>query len=226
MLAAAGKADLGSLLRELQTTPVDDIRDDLEGLNPELEQAQALVEADPGNPEAHLQLASAYEAAGMMPESTREYARAGEIFLNEDRIFESAKAISEAFRIQGVPLRADENLINLATRVLFLAAPLENSLDIFHLVSQHVPRWDRLKILEARRLIFAGELERADAILGEALEQNPGDVYAQTISAEWNQAKGLNERAGRIVERLLEESDLLPDWLREHLLHFQASVAP
>ena len=79
-------------------------------------------------------------------------------------------------------------------------------------------------MLEARRLIFKGEYDRAQRILDGALASDQENFLAKAIQAELLNAQGELEAASTLIAEIVNQPGIYP-WLRDHLHALEEEIS-
>ena len=83
-------------------------------------------------------------------------------------------------------------------------------------VNQLYPEWPPLPVLNARSLLYLGELDAAKVLIDRALQAAPEDPIANAVKIDGLRLTGELEEARVATAQLLERKPLAP-WLVEHL---------
>ena len=186
----------------------EDIRD------PGVLAARATSAANPNDPVAHFALAEAEARAGFPLAASREYRKAGELFLRSEANLPAAEAFLKAILNAGGPEEAGAELIDEALRAFFLAGGDDprGTLESLDTLEREYPDWSPLPSLEARAHIALGEMPRARELIDKALERDPNDALALAVQAEWLRKSGDGDGA-RASAEAAKATGALPPWL-------------
>jgi serine/threonine protein kinase/tetratricopeptide (TPR) repeat protein len=188
-----------------------------------IEEAEKIVAERPDDPDAHLQLAEAYHAEGMIQKAVDQYLEAGSILMDQKRFEDSVNALNEAIVLQGGLKDADRGTLENVEKKLFLSASDNGMVPMYQSMANRYPNWDMLKVCEARSYIYLGQMDRAEFILDEILSNSPDNLLANAVGAELAFLKGMNEEALSQILTLLNKPNL-PEWLREHLQKLEREI--
>ena len=169
------------------------------------------------NPSDHLARAVAWVEQGEVDKASSEYVIAGEMFLQGGEPVRAAGALIEATMLVGELDRdQDRKLVSLLTQALFFSAAYDDIDQLTDAFPSVDTRFPVLRVLEARRLIFAGDYDRAQRILDGALANDQENFLAKAIQAELLNAQGEVEDASALISEIVNQPGIYP-WLRDHL---------
>jgi tRNA A-37 threonylcarbamoyl transferase component Bud32/streptogramin lyase len=176
--------------------------------------ARATLAATPDDPAARFALAEAESRAGFPMAPSREYRKAGELFLRVDASLPAAEALLKAVLNAGGPEEAGSDLVDEALRAAFMAGSKEpqGALALLEPMIAEYPDWPPLPSLQAHAHIAMEEMPRARELIDKALAQDPNDALALTVQAEWLRASGDGAGARRSAEAA-KATGTLPAWL-------------
>ena len=169
------------------------------------------------NPSDHLARAVAWVEQGEVDKASSEYVIAGEMFLQVGEPVRAAGALIEATMLMGeLDREQDRKLVSLLTQALFFSAAYDEIDQLADLFPSADTRYPVLRVLEARRLIFTGDYDRAQRILDGALASDQENLLAKAIQAELLNAQGEVEDASALISEIVNQPGIYP-WLRDHL---------
>ena len=176
--------------------------------------ARATLAAIPDDPAAHFALAEAEARAGFPVIASREYRKAGELFLRADASLPAAEAFLKAVLTAGGPEEAGSDLVEEALRAAFMAGGKEpqGALALLEPLIAEYPAWPPLPSLQAHANIAMGEMPRARELIDKALAQDPNDALALAVQAEWLRESG-DEAGARRSAEAAKATGSLPAWL-------------
>ena len=185
-----------------------------EARDPGVLAARATLASSPDDPAAHFALAEAEARAGFPLAASREYRKAGDLFIRTRTSLPAAEAYMKAILYAGGPEKADADLIDSALRATFLAGSEEPpaTLVLLEQAVAEYPEWPPLPSLEAHAHIAQGDLGRARELIDKAFERDPKDSLALAVQAEWAKKSGDGQGARRAVEAA-RATGKLPAWL-------------
>ncbi len=185
-----------------------------EARDPGVLAARATLASSPEDPAARFALAEAEARAGFPLAASREYRKAGDLFMRTRASLPAAEAYMKAILHAGGPERADAELIDSALRAAFLAGSDEpdGTLRLLKQAVAEYPEWPPLPSLEAHANIALGEMARARELIDKALARDPNDALALAIQAEWMKKSGDGPGARRSAEAA-RATGTLPSWL-------------
>ena len=183
-----------------------------------------IVELTDG-PAAHLERGAALVEDGKLEEASKEYMIAGELFLQFDQPVNAAGALLQATILHGeLDRENDRKLISLLTQALFYSAPYDEIDQLSDAFPSIDARFPVLHVLEARRLIFTGDHERAQRILDDALARDQENYLAKAVQAELLYAQGEFGEAGALINEITNQPGIYP-WLRDHLHALEENIS-
>ena len=184
--------------------------------NPTVRQARAAVEADPENPQAHLDLAIALREAGLAGPAEEQFVAAGDLYRQEQRYPEAAQAYSMAVDHRGGSATNAPGLVDRLMESLFLGAETEATWAVVNDLRQRYPDWDVLLPVAARSLVQQDRVAQAMELVNATLANKPNDPVALAVLAEINIRDNKPDQAREHIERALGQP-ILPEWLRLYL---------
>ena len=183
-----------------------------------------IVEPTDG-PAAHLERGAALVEDGKLEEASKEYMIAGELFLQFDQPVNAAGALLQATILHGeLDRENDRKLISLLTQALFYSAPFDEIDQLSDAFPSIDARFPVLHVLEARRLIFTGDHERAQRILDDALARDQENYLAKAVQVELLYAQGEFGEAGALINEITNQPGIYP-WLRDHLHALEENIS-
>jgi tetratricopeptide (TPR) repeat protein len=142
---------------------------------------------------------------------------AGEMFLQVGEPVKAAGALIEASMLMGeLDREQDRKLISLLTQALFFSAAYDEIDQLADSFPNVDARYPVLRVLEARRLIFTGDYDKAQRILDGAMASDQENFLAKAIQAELLNAQGEFEAASALISEIVNQPGIYP-WLRDHL---------
>jgi tetratricopeptide (TPR) repeat protein len=170
-----------------------------------LDEEPAIVDdVSEGNGFAHLQRAQTFAENGNDQAAAKQYLLAGEKFLEEGMPFDASKALVQGIMLLGGPdAAASKPQLGLLAEALYFSVPHEEFDSFIAELKGLGPRWPFLHLLEARSFILDGEYARAERIIQEALDREPGTLLVSTLLAELNIAQENYSEALSIIEETL-----------------------
>jgi predicted nucleic acid-binding protein len=79
-------------------------------------------------------------------------------------------------------------------------------------------------VLEARRLIFTGDHEKAQRILDDALARDQENYLTKAVQVELLYAQGEFGEAGALINEITNQPGIYP-WLRDHLHALEENIS-
>jgi DNA-binding beta-propeller fold protein YncE/predicted Ser/Thr protein kinase len=185
-----------------------------EARDPGVLAARATLASSPDDPAARFALAEAEARAGFPLAASREYRKAGDLFMRTRASLPAAESYLKAILHAGGPEKADAELIDSSLRATFMAGSEEAAATLV-LLGQAVavyPEWPPLPSLEAHAYIAQGDMTRARELIDKALERDPKDGLALAVQAEWLKATGDAAGARRSAEAA-RATGTLSEWM-------------
>lgn len=185
--------------------------------DPRVLAARATVAADPENPEAQIELARSWAAAGFPRRAATVARGAAEMYREEGAFLEAAQVLTKAVSWAGGPQRVDPKSRDMLAESLFMSATSPREvLPLLAELEKNYPGWDLLPTISARVAIYNGDVGGAIAALEAALVDRPRDPLVHTVLAE---AYMLDGRRAEAREHALEARSFAenPPWLARHL---------
>jgi tRNA A-37 threonylcarbamoyl transferase component Bud32 len=185
-----------------------------EARDPGVLAARATLASSPDDPAARFALAEAEAHAGFPLAASREYHKAGDLFMRTRASLPAAESYLKAIRYAGGPEKADAELVDSALRASFLAGNEEPSgtLGLLEQAVAQYPEWPPLPSLEGHANIAKGDMGRARELIAKALKRDPNDALALAVQAEWAKKSGDGQGARRAAEAA-RATGTLPTWL-------------
>ncbi len=185
-----------------------------EARDPGMLAARATLASSPDDPAARLALAEAEARAGFPLAASREYRKAGDLFMRTRASLPAAEAYMKAIQYAGGPEKADAELIDSALHAAFLAGSEDPpaTLALLEQAVSEYPEWPPLPSLEAHAHIAQGDMNRAREMVDKALRRDPKDGMALAVQAEWLKATGDDAGARRSAEDA-KATGTLPEWM-------------
>ena len=186
--------------------------------------AWQLVNEDPDNPEAHLELAKVLAFEGELAPAKSEFARASELYIDQANYIGAADSLVEGLELMGTNPGDDFRISNMLSQALFLGAETGGMFPAIDALYELSPEWTPLEALDARSLLYVGETEVAAGILDRVLDIAPEDILANAVMIDVLHQTGDNEQALQLTNKLLQRQRT-PNWLNEHLHGYQATLS-
>jgi tRNA A-37 threonylcarbamoyl transferase component Bud32 len=193
--------------------PLGDLR---EPVDKELEITAPREFVGEQNPEQHLNQAEEFLAAGDDMAATKEFAIAGELFLEVGEYVAAVKAYNRAVEISDRPLPAQHLLIDSLTQALFLGAPEEAMLSYIEPILEEYPDWVPIQVVMARARLNSGHHDEALGMIERVLGEAPEDPLALVVLVEYYLEIGEFDEGRELISKLLS-GQRLPVWLTKHL---------
>ncbi|MCH7588734.1 MAG: serine/threonine protein kinase [Chloroflexi bacterium] len=153
----------------------------------------------------YLQRAQSFAESGNDQAAAKQYLLAGEKFLQEGMPFEASKALVQGITLLGGPdTPASKPRFGLLAAALYFSVPHEEFEPFIEELKTSGARWPFLRLLDARSFILDGEYARAERIIQDALDREPGTLLASLLLAELKIAQGNSSEALSIIEETLE----------------------
>ena len=185
--------------------------------------AWQLVNEDPDNPEAHLELAKVLAFEGDLVPAKSEFARASELYIDQANYIGAAESLVKGLELTGTSPGDDLRISNMLSQALFLGAETGGMFPAIDALYEISPEWTPLEALDARSLLYVGETEVAAGMLDRVLDTAPEDIFANAVMIDVLHQTGDNEQALQITNKLLQRPRT-PLWLNEHLHGYQATL--
>jgi thioredoxin-like negative regulator of GroEL len=182
---------------------------------PLLAQARQAADARPEDPNARLDLASAYHAREMDRQAVLELMKAGELFLVGGAYPEALRAFADALTLRGGPEGAEPAAVDLLQQAVFLGAPDEGTWETVERLLAAYPDWDPLTAAASRTLLHQDRFEEARGMAEGVLSRKPEDAVAMVALLET--LIKIGDPAAREATERARNLPRLPEWLRPHL---------
>ena len=182
------------------------------------------VSEDPGNPEAHLELAKALAIEGDLAPAKSEFTKASELYIEQANYVSAAESIVKGLELTGANPGDDLRISNILSQAMFLGAESGGVFPAIEVLYEISPEWTPLEALDARSLLFAGETEAAAGMLDHVLNAAPEDILANAVMIDVLHQTGDNEQALKLTNKLLQRPRT-PSWLGQHLQGYQAVLS-
>lgn len=186
--------------------------------------AWQVVNQNPENPEARLELAQALAAEGDAGPAKSEFTKASELYLEQGDYVGAAESLVLGLELLEANPGDDLRVSNMLSQALFLGAEsgrLFPSIDALYAIS---PDWEPLEALDARSLLFGGEQEAALGLIEGALDQSPESLLANAVMIDVLHHEGKDPQALQLTNKLLSRQRT-PPWLDAHLKGYQAVLS-
>jgi tRNA A-37 threonylcarbamoyl transferase component Bud32/tetratricopeptide (TPR) repeat protein len=182
------------------------------------------VNEDPGNPDAHLELAKALATEGDLAPAKSEFTKASELYIEQANYIGAAESLVQGFEITGASPEDDLRISNILAQALFLGAESGGMFPAIEALYAISPDWTPLEALDARSLLYVGETEVAAGMLDQVLSATPEDILANAVMIDVLHQNGENERALQLTNKLLQRQRT-PPWLDMHLQGYYAVLS-
>lgn len=185
--------------------------------DPRILAARATVEAAPTDPEARVQLAHAFAAAGFDNRAAQVLVEAAELFQQREAHVEAAKTLIEAMSY-GDGLAAEfQRVREMAIESLFKSASSPREIrPLLEEVKLAYPDWEAIAPIAARVGLFEGRNDEVVADLESLVAETPADPLTYAVLAEGYSFQGARPQALATIDLALG-GQRVPTWLREHL---------
>jgi len=178
----------------------------------------------------HLRTAVALATAGLHRDAVQEYLAAGDQFLAQKAYLQAAKIFKWLIDEIGGPSEVGFSIRDSLTEAIFMGVTLSGMDVVIAEIKADYPEWAVVPIVEARAMLFDGDIEGSaqlidNALLSDpdnALLSDPDDALAMALQAEWLIDTGKLSEAERIV-RLLSRRQL-PPWLSERVAELSVAL--
>lgn len=178
--------------------------------------AQAAVDAKPGAPEAHIQLADALLADGQPHAAAREMIKAARLFEDRRDFPMVAETSLRALEMLGGPSEADPAVLDPLSEMLFMGSESPDMRSTDEKISAAYPDWSVARAATARTYVYGIDALQARFRVNSLIESNPEDPYARAVSAELDLIQGKRDQAVSEAKATLAQGPI-PAWLRDHL---------
>ena len=182
------------------------------------------VNADPNNPAAHAELAYALAAEGDIRPARSEFAKAAELYLAQDAYVDAADVLVGGIEATNIGPGDDLRVATLLAEALFLGAETGEMLSAIEALYQLSPEWSALPALDARSLLYGGELIEATGMLESVLVNAPEDMIANAVMVDALHLAGEDQQALQLASKLLSRPRK-PPWLTEHLEQLHGALS-
>ncbi|MBN2555391.1 MAG: protein kinase [Anaerolineales bacterium] len=199
LLGAIGRARLGEALGDLSAASAAAVSMDEEAQQRADQLALEARELSVTDPEA----------------SARQYLELGDLLMARGKPVDAAKAYLSAVQVVGGMTPRIADTAEKLTHALYEGAPDARVVPLLEEIREQLPQWRAVVPLQARSLLHRGQIEAAGRFLLPYLEQNPDDLVAQVILAEYYLMNGDREQAELLLQDMSEQP--LPEWLQTHV---------
>ncbi len=201
------------------------LRDSFEG-RPQgaIPSARQLVNDDPKNPEAHLELAKALATEGDLAPAKSEFMKASELYIEQANYVSAAESLVTGLELTEASPGDDLRISNILSQALFLGAESGGMFPAIDALYEISPEWTPLEALDARSLLYEGQAGVAEGMLNRVLKASPEDILANAVMVDVLHQSGNNEEALQLTNKLLQRPRT-PLWLNEHLHGYQATLS-
>ena len=186
--------------------------------------AWQLVNNDPNNPEAHLELAKALATEGDLAPAKSEFMKASELYMEQANYVSAAESLVTGLELTEASPGDDLRISNILSQALFLGAESGGMFPAIDALYEISPEWKPLEALDARSLLYVGQAGEAEGILGRVLEASPEDILANAVMVDVLHQSGNYEEALQLTNKLLQRPRT-PPWLNEHLHGYQTTLS-
>jgi tetratricopeptide (TPR) repeat protein len=168
------------------------------------------------SPEEHIGRAEELLSEGHPEEAHSEFFIAGNQFLERGDFIPAVETYLRAYEVSDKPIEDQRHLWESLTEALFLGAHGEDMLPFIEGIVERYPDWGIAKIALARSLLGTPRNEESLHWIEEVLHNNPDNIYALAVKAEYNFIHDNVDKGQGIIEELLGRKGL-PSWLVDHL---------
>jgi len=169
-----------------------------------------------------LRTAEALATAGLHRDAVQEFLAAGEQLLAQKAYLQAAKVFIWLTDEIGGPSEVGFNIRDSLTEAIFLGVTLSGMDEVIADIKADYPEWAVVSIVEARAMLFDGDIESSAQLIDNALLSDPDDALALALQAEWLIDTGKIIEAERIL-RLLSRRQL-PPWLSERVAELSVDL--
>jgi serine/threonine-protein kinase len=177
--------------------------------------ARRAVESQPDDPQARLNLAAAYHAAGMDRLAIDELVKAGRMFVASGAYVDAIRAFADAATLRGGLEAGDPAVVDSFQQAVFFGAPDRGTWDAVNRLLDVYPPWDPLLAAASRTRLFQDRHDEARAMAQDVLSRNPVDPVAMASLLEIYITTG--DAAAADTARRASDLPAVPDWLRLRL---------
>ncbi len=168
------------------------------------------------SPEEHLGRAEVLLSEGQPEEAHREFFIAGNQFLERGDFIPAVETYLRAYDVSDKPIDEQRQLWESLTEALFLGAHGEDVFPFVEGIAEKYPDWGIAKIALARALLDSQRHKESLRLIEEVLQNNPDNIYALAVQAEYFIIHDDVDRGHGMIEELLGRKGL-PSWLVDHL---------
>jgi serine/threonine protein kinase len=155
-------------------------------------------------------------SVGNPEEAYKELFIAGNQFLERGDFIPAAQTFLRAYEIAEKPADEQRELLELLTQAIFLGAHEDGMLPLLEGIMERHPDWGTAQVAMARALLDTERHEEALRLIEKQLRNDPQNIFAIAIQAEYYLVHDKVERGHGIIEDLLGRPNL-PAWLIDHL---------
>ncbi len=195
------------------TPPVEMIEEDLPG------------ETELLSPDALFRHAESLVENGREILAAQEFLKAGNLFLEEEDYLRAVDSYLRAVEVHAPTVERSRLVEGQFTQAIFLGSADEHVWPLIEKIEQFNADWPVVAIARARQSLFVGAFDEAREIIDAVLEEEPGNPLALAVLAEYHIMLDEFGAADRIIAKVFERSDELPQWLAEHF-HGLATMLP
>ncbi len=195
------------------TPPVEMIEEDLPG------------ETELLSPEALFRHAESLVENGREILAAQEFLKAGNLFMEEEDYLRAVDSYLRAVEVHAPTVERSRLVEGQFTQAIFLGSADEHVWPLIEKIEQFNADWPVVAIARARQSLFVGAFDEAREIIDAVLEEEPGNPLALAVLAEYHIMLDEFGAADRIIAKVFERSDELPQWLAEHF-HGLATMLP
>ncbi|HEY43718.1 MAG TPA: serine/threonine protein kinase [Anaerolineae bacterium] len=164
----------------------------------------------------HLKRAEELLSVGNTEEAYQELFIAGNQFLERGDFIPATQTFLRAYEIAEKSVDEQRELLELLTQAIFLGAHEDGMLPLLEGIAERHPDWGTAQIAMARALLGTERHEESLLLIEKQLRNNPDNIFAIAVQAEYDLVHGMVDRGHGIIEDLLGRPDL-PAWLVDHL---------
>ncbi len=195
------------------TPPVEMIEEDLPG------------ETELLSPDALFRHAESLVENGREILAAQEFLKAGNLFLEEEDYLRAVDSYLRAVEVHAPTVERSRLVEGQFTQAIFLGSADDHVWPLIEKIEQFNADWPVVAIARARQSLFVGAFDEAREIIDAVLEEEPGNPLALAVLAEYHIMLDEFDAADRIIAKVFERSDELPQWLAEHF-HGLATMLP
>ncbi|UCF61956.1 MAG: protein kinase [Anaerolineaceae bacterium] len=167
-------------------------------------------------PEEHIGRAEELLSEGQPEAAHSEFFIAGNQFLERGDFIPAVETYLRAYSVSDKPIEEQRQLWESLTEALFLGAHGGDMVPFLESLVEKHPDWFIAKVALARSLLDTERYNESLRWIDEVLRNNPDNMYALAVKAEYNFIHDNVDKGHGIIEELLGRKGL-PPWLVDHL---------